>query len=278
MHRNPGDDSTLSPVEQPFAVARTWVQQEAEEAAAGGSDARWECHAHAAQGSTMQYNAVQRNNARLLAGQATGMDPPAMNSPAHYPAGEGGFTRVLIGDLKPDVLQLIMADEAGTTICQVGGSGWRLACVQHAMLSSAGSPSASDRLAPTPRQCLPGTPSPLSGTVSGPAFCQTHCQASHPTPPHRPPPTPSGAGAPVPLLPAWGGRQPGAAGGGAARGVPAQRRALPRHPAAVPSGLPAGLEQAAGRGGEHGEAAPACCTARAQLCMLGSPGPRRSSL
>jgi hypothetical protein len=37
---------------------------------------------------------------------------------------EGGagptFTRVVIGDLKPDVLRQIMDDEQGTYICQVG--------------------------------------------------------------------------------------------------------------------------------------------------------------
>lgn len=73
LHRNPGDASTLSPVEQPFGAAAAWVQAEAEALAAG----------------------------------------------------EASFTRVLIGDLKPEVLRLIMEDEGGTHICQVRGSSAR---------------------------------------------------------------------------------------------------------------------------------------------------------
>jgi hypothetical protein len=83
VHRNPADPSTLSPAEQPFSVARTWVAAEDEEAGAGG-----------------------------------GTGP--------------SFTRVVIGDLKPDVLRQIMDDEQGTHICQVGGgaAGQGL-CRQH---------------------------------------------------------------------------------------------------------------------------------------------------
>ena len=83
VHRNPGDPSTLSAVEQTFSVARAWVAAELE----GGSGA------DGAQGG-------------------------------------GGFTRVVIGDLKPDVLRQIMEDERGGQqyICQVGGQwllrGW----------------------------------------------------------------------------------------------------------------------------------------------------------
>jgi hypothetical protein len=62
VHRNPGDDSTLAPMEAPFGVARDWV--------------RAECG-----------------------------------------AGEEAFTRVVIGDLKPDVLQQLAADEAGGHLC-----------------------------------------------------------------------------------------------------------------------------------------------------------------
>jgi len=54
---------------------------------------------------------------------------------AAWEAGGGtgpSFTRVVIGDLKPDVLRQIMDDEQGTHICQVGGgaAGQGL-CRQH---------------------------------------------------------------------------------------------------------------------------------------------------
>ncbi|KAL4443930.1 hypothetical protein ABPG75_011667 [Micractinium tetrahymenae] len=73
VHRNPADPSTLAPMEQPFAAARSWVAGEGE-AEDGGE------------------------------GGAGGAGP--------------SFTRVVIGDLKPDVLRQIMDDEAGSHICQ----------------------------------------------------------------------------------------------------------------------------------------------------------------
>ncbi len=42
VHRNPGDISTLSTVEQPFGAARTWVQQETD-AVAAGDQCKWRC-------------------------------------------------------------------------------------------------------------------------------------------------------------------------------------------------------------------------------------------
>lgn len=74
VHRNPADASTLSPMEQPFSVARSWVAAEE-------------------------------------GGEASGQGTEAGGGPS--------FTRVVIGDLKPDVLRQIMDDEQGTHICQV---------------------------------------------------------------------------------------------------------------------------------------------------------------
>ena len=48
---------------------------------------------------------------------------------AEQEGGEAGFTRVVIGDLKPDVLAQIIRDDKGTHICQVHrcccASAWR---------------------------------------------------------------------------------------------------------------------------------------------------------
>lgn len=80
VHRNPGDTSTLTAMEQPFSVARAWV------AAEGEPD-----------------------------GGALGGDGTAGTGPS--------FTRVVIGDLKPDVLRQIMDGEQGGHVCQVRGQG-----------------------------------------------------------------------------------------------------------------------------------------------------------
>ena len=83
VHRNPGDPSTLTAMEQPFSVARAWVAAEGEPD--GGA-----------------------------LGGALGGDGTA-----------GSFTRVVIGDLKPDVLRQIMDGEQGGHVCQVGmGTVW----------------------------------------------------------------------------------------------------------------------------------------------------------
>ena len=71
VHRNPGDASTLAPMEQPFSVTRAWVAGEAEQTGAAG-------------------------------------------------AASSGFTRVVIGDLKPDVLRQIMKDGEGARAAQAG--------------------------------------------------------------------------------------------------------------------------------------------------------------
>lgn len=68
IHRNPGDASTLAPMEQPFAIAHQWVAEEA-------------------------------------SGEGRGLD-------------SSSFTRVVVGDLKPDVLAQIMDDVEGAIICQ----------------------------------------------------------------------------------------------------------------------------------------------------------------
>lgn len=80
VHRNPGDSSTLTAMEQPFSMARAWVAAEGEPD--GG----------------------------VLDGAPGGAD------------GTGpSFTRVVIGDLKPDVLRQIMDGEQGGHVCQVRG-------------------------------------------------------------------------------------------------------------------------------------------------------------
>ena len=73
VHRNPGDTSTLAPMEVPFSTTRAWVAAEQGEDDSG--------------------------------------------------AGSGSFTRVVIGDLKPDVLRQLMDDEEGTRIGQVSVGG-----------------------------------------------------------------------------------------------------------------------------------------------------------
>lgn len=83
VHRNPGDASTLSPMEHPFSVTRSWV---ASEAGAG-------------------------------AGTGEGEGDGAVGGEANDGLGRS-FTRVLIGDLKPDIMELIMGEEAGSRICQ----------------------------------------------------------------------------------------------------------------------------------------------------------------
>lgn len=66
LHRNPGDPSTLAPMELPFGVAKEWVEQE---------------------------KTVEEDDA--------------------------GFTRVVVGNLKPEVLGQLIDDEQGQHICQV---------------------------------------------------------------------------------------------------------------------------------------------------------------
>ncbi|PRW58303.1 Structural maintenance of chromosomes flexible hinge domain-containing 1 [Chlorella sorokiniana] len=79
VHRNPGDPSTLTAMEQPFSMARAWVAAEGEPD--GGA-----------------------------LGDALGGDGTAGTGPS--------FTRVVIGDLKPDVLRQIMDGEQGGHVCQ----------------------------------------------------------------------------------------------------------------------------------------------------------------
>jgi hypothetical protein len=85
VHRNPGDASTLSPMEHPFSVTHSWVASEAGAGAGTGE------------------------------GEAGG--DGAVGGEANDGLGRS-FTRVLIGDLKPDIMELIMGEEAGRRICQ----------------------------------------------------------------------------------------------------------------------------------------------------------------
>ena len=67
VHRNPGDESTLSRMEVPFTAARGWLREEVQPESCGAS---------------------------------------------------GAFTRVVIGDLKPDILQQLAEDVGGAQICR----------------------------------------------------------------------------------------------------------------------------------------------------------------
>lgn len=82
MHRRPGDDSTLSQMERAFPITQQWVQAEAQ-APAGG-----------------------------LEGQGSESE-----------AGDDGhsFTRVVIGELKPDVLQQLADANKGAQVCRWAG-------------------------------------------------------------------------------------------------------------------------------------------------------------
>ena len=85
MHRRPGDGSTLSQMEQAFPITQQWVQAEAQ--APAGADE----------------------------GQGNGSDA----------SGDGhSFTRVVIGELKPDVLQQLADADKGAQVCRwAGGCG-----------------------------------------------------------------------------------------------------------------------------------------------------------
>ena len=86
MHRRPGDDSTLSQMEQAFHITQQWVQAEVQ-APAGGHE-----------------------------GQGTESDA----------GGDGhSFTRVVISELKPDVLQQLADAEKGAQVCRWVGGVWR---------------------------------------------------------------------------------------------------------------------------------------------------------
>lgn len=103
VHRNPGDESTLSRVEQTFDAARAWVREES-----------------SAQG--------------------------------------GAFTRVIIGDLKPEILQQLTADFDGGQLCR------ELAHLYHYYLhGEKGNRGAAAATEPAPAG--PGTASPPAGML-----------------------------------------------------------------------------------------------------------------
>lgn len=152
VHRNPADPSTLAPMEQPFAVARSWVAGERE--AEDGDDAG-----------------------------GSGAGP--------------SFTRVVIGDLKPDVLRQIMDDEAGTHICQVGGGTGGEARMRIKCRMACGLRAGPGRtLAAERGMHLPGYP---LMPASLPLSCLVHLALLA---------SAAGAGPPVPLLPAWRAGEP----------------------------------------------------------------------
>ena len=79
MHRRPGDSSTLSQMEQAFPITQQWVQAEVQ-APAGPHEG-------------------------LANGSGAGGDGHS-------------FTRVVIGELKPDVLQQLADAEKGAQVCR----------------------------------------------------------------------------------------------------------------------------------------------------------------
>lgn len=108
VHRNPGDESTLSKMEMPFAASRGWLREEVQPEACG-------------EGSS--------------------------------------FTRVVIGDLKPDILQQLADDTGGAHICK------ELAHVYHYYLHGEGGNRVPAETAPdssSPIRTLPnGEPLPM---------------------------------------------------------------------------------------------------------------------
>ena len=195
VHRNPGDTSTLTAMEQPFSVARAWVAAEGEPdgGALGGE---------------------------LGGGSTAGTGP--------------SFTRVVIGDLKPDVLRQIMDGEQGGHVCQVrggrgkGGSwagvaGW-LTC----------RPAGHDG---QQVWILQGLCAVCMTACLGLVSQQSRCMSTQPLDlvsscMHCTCAADAGAGALVPLLPARRAGQPRRRR--RQEGAAAERRALPRHPAALP--------------------------------------------
>ena len=127
MHRRPGDGSTLSQMEQPFPITQQWVQAEAQTPAG----------AHA--------------------GLGNGSDA----------GGDGhSFTRVVIGELKPDVLQQLADAEKGAQVCR-----WAVAVAWQPSLPSPAR--VSIRLAGTYNRAAPDISESWTGSRQQ---CCMHCR------------------------------------------------------------------------------------------------------
>ena len=124
VHRNPGDASTLTGMEQPFGVTKAWVQREASAPTEG--EWRWIELPGVSHGWTGPWCNHSKAVCESPSGAKAANIPREVSvviEPLLLPVpvpGHDSFTRVLIGDLKPEVLALLLEDSAGDQICQVG--------------------------------------------------------------------------------------------------------------------------------------------------------------